>query len=197
MNRFERVGRGIVATSFAIVLAAISHVAAGAETPSLIAILVTVVVALPLSILLSGVRLSVPRLAAIVLASQALFHFSFALIGASPDTTAGPTAAHTGHMMAALSPLASFTTASSSDTVMWIAHALAAVATIVVLAFGERAAVALLTIVLAALAALRTHSLTLTSHWPTVVLPVRVDARPIALRIAQTHTRRGPPAYFV
>lgn len=195
MNRIERVGRGLVATSFAILFAALSHVAAGAPSPSLFAIAVTVVVALPLSIALAGVRLSFARLATVVLASQALFHFSFALIGA-PAARPSVGSEHLSHSMDTMSVGVGASPEPTSSFTMWFAHALAAAATIVVLAFGERAAVTLLTIVLAALAALRNHVQTLGADWPTVVMPISSDVHPIALRVAESHSLRGPPAFF-
>lgn len=200
MNRIERVSRGIAATSFAIVLAAMSHVIAGAETPSILAIVVTVLVALPLSIALAGVRLSMLRLTALVVASQALFHFSFAMIGShglSALTEAG--AAHASHSMGAMGSIGILDTSSmtaASAASMWIAHAVAAVVTVVALTHGEHAAVALLTIVLATLAALRSFSLKCVGGWPTLISPVSADAHPIALRVTRTHSRRGPPALF-
>lgn len=197
MNRLERVGRGIVATSFAIVFAALSHVIAGAEVPSALAIFVTIVVALPLSIALAGVRLSLLRLSVIVLASQGLFHASFAMIGSSginTHTAAGP--GHAAHSMS-LVGTTNLTSLSAGNTVsMWIAHALAAAITVAILAYGERAAVALVTIVASALAALRANSVILSSAWPRLLAPVTVDAHPIAHRFTRTHSQRGPPTFF-
>jgi hypothetical protein len=200
MKRIERVSRGLAATSFAILLAAMSHVIAGAETPSLLAIIVTILVALPLSVALAGVRLSITRLTALVLASQALFHFSFAMIGSQGlSTLADSEAAHTSHTMSAMgsaSVIDAATMSATSAAAMWFAHAVAAAVTVVALTYGERAAVALLTVVLAALAALRSYRLTLADGWATLKSPVAVDAHPIALRVTRTHSRRGPPAFF-
>lgn len=196
MNRIERVGRGIVATAFAILFAALSHVAAGAQTPSLYAIGATIVVALPLSVALAGVRLSLARLSVIVVASQALFHFSFAMI-AAPAANVVADSPHSGHSLGTMNTVSGGLPEASSTAVMWVAHAIAALATIVVLAFGERAAVALVTIVRAAFAALRSFVLSFSAEWPTLGAPVSADAHPIALRTIRTHARRGPPPLFV
>lgn len=194
MNRLERVGRGIVATSFAIMIAALSHVIAGAETPSALAILVTIVVVLPLSIALAGVRLSFLRLGLIVLASQGLFHVSFAMIGVTGDVAGA--SVHDAHSMGLVASSSADSLSTGYTVSMWIAHALAAAFTFAVLAFGERAAVSLLTIVVAALAALRAFSLTLSSTWPKLLVPIAVDVHPIAHRFTRAHSQRGPPAFF-
>lgn len=202
MNRIERVGRGAVATSFAIVLAAISHVVAGSQMPNPLAIFITIVVALPLSIALAGVRLSLMRLFAVVLASQALFHFSFSMIGATASGVAPAANTHSSHSMHTASSLiqnadvAGVAGGSSADASMWLAHIVAAFVTFSLLAYGERAFVTIVTIVLAALAALRGYSLTLVGCWPAPVAPLTEDVHPLVSRVTRIHARRGPPAFF-
>lgn len=199
MNRIERVGRGAVATSFAIVLAAISHVVAGSQMPSFLAVLITIVVALPLSVALAGVRLSLMRLFTIVLASQALFHFSFSMIGATDSSAATAAMNHSGHSMHAATSFiqsAGVADVSSADASMWLAHGLAAFVTFGLLAFGERAFVTIATIVVAALAALRGYSLTLVGSWPAPLAPLTEDVHPLVSRVTRIHARRGPPAFF-
>ena len=199
MNRIERVGRGAVATLFAIVIAAISHLIAGSQMPSLLAVLITIVVALPLSVALAGVRLSLIRLFAVVLASQALFHFSFSMIGATASGAAASAMTHSSHSMHTAGSLIQNSGAagvSNADASMWTAHVVAALATFVLLAFGERAFVTIATIVVAALAALRGYSLKLAGSWPAPVALLSADVHPLVFRVTRTHTRRGPPAFF-
>lgn len=200
MNRLERVGRGFTATAFAVLFAALSHVIAGAEAPSFLAIAVTVVVVLPLSIALAGVRLSVTRLSMVVLASQALFHSSFAMIGTSAGGSAVSAAnsAHTGHSMHSGHMIAETLalTPTGASALMWLSHTFAAVATILLLVYGERAALTLVTFAFGALRALGASiAVVRLNEWPALATPLFVHPQPLAMRTLSAAPRRGPPAF--
>lgn len=197
-SRVERVVRGLAATAFSVLFAALSHVIAGADAPNLLAILATVVVVLPLSTALAGMRLSVTRLSTIVLASQALFHTCFAMIGDHGVVSIpGAVSAHSHNpAMGTEIAHALAITPTAASAAMWASHVLAAAVTIVLLTLGERSAMTLVTIVLAALSALVGWVSVTLSNWPKLSIPVRVQPQPIALRTVSTSPRRGPPAFF-
>ncbi len=201
MNRAERVGRGVVATSVAVFFAAVSHVIAGAAAPHVSALLLTIIVVLPLSIALAGRRLSLTRLFALVLASQALFHASFSLIGAhsglsaQATSTALPSHASHAHTSGILSDAVVLTTAGSS-AIMLVLHAAAAIVTVTLLRLGERAFVTLVTFVASALAALR-GQLIVVQHtiWDLPIVLRGHHLQPISSRVLVTTPRRGPPSF--
>jgi len=197
MNRGERLVRSVSATSVAVVFAAISHVLAGAAAPHILAVMVTIVVALPVALWLSGKRLSFPRLFTLVLGSQALFHVAFVMVGTTPlpsASAAGPHATHTASALA-LSPIVG-PGDSSAVWLMWAAHAGAAIVTVIVLRFGERSAVTLATLVRDALEWLRTVRIS-----PLPILGRRVThSLPEASLLFQQSVllsmpRRGPPRF--
>lgn len=205
MTRIERVARGFAATSFAVMLAALSHVLAGGNTPSLAGILATVVVALPLSVFFAGRRLSAVRLSLLVLSSQAVFHFTFASVGSTaPAGLAGAAvsdalpSAHAAHHALTTGALVLESAGVSASALMWFSHLGAAVLTIALLVFGERAAVALADLFVAAFSSLRR----------TPLAPLRVERRLASLRVevyaqlisrllASSLSRRGPPLLSV
>ncbi|WP_127472679.1 hypothetical protein [Microbacterium sulfonylureivorans] len=131
--RHVRALRGAAAAWIATIVAATSHTLAGGGAPAPALVGVLGILASPLAIALVGRRLSAWRVGTSVLAAQALFHVSFAL-------TAGvdPTAA-TGHVHhATLDASAGPATGILPDIPMLLAHALAAVATMLALYGGER-----------------------------------------------------------
>lgn len=207
LSRSERVARGLVATVFAVVFAAFSHLLAGGNTPSVASIAVTILVVLPLSIALARVRLSLVRLTALVVVGQGLFHASFSMIG-SPgvagtavstalSTASGIHAHHLAPQLAASQQLAESLALmpNTASVLMWLSHLGAAVATVWILRRGEQAAVTLFTIVLAALQTLRSAL----SHTPVLEslrllpLPAAPLAEPVQLRLAHRASLRGPP----
>lgn len=208
MSRNERVARGVSATVIAVVFAAFSHVLAGGTAPSLIGIAVTVLVVLPLSIALAGVRLSLARLATIVVIGQGLFHASFSMIGTSsiPGSSSGIIgsqgglhASHVGAHDASSAQIAEALalTPTSSSALMWLSHLGAAVVTLWLLRSGERSAVALITTVQAALRALRATipSPVAFSAVVPAPLPAHPRSEPVQLRLARRALRRGPPTF--
>jgi len=202
VNRAERVARGVIATSAAVFLAAVSHVLAGANAPHVFALLVSVLVVLPFSVALAGKRLSMPRLLAVVLASQALFHASFSFIGAgsvqsgqAAIVAATPHGAHAHGSNILLESVA--LTPLRASAFMLAFHALAAVVTVVMLRMGERAFVTLATFVTAALAALRERALAVQNGvWVLPQLFHGPQLQPISSQVVATTPRRGPPRFI-
>lgn len=146
-SRWSRFCRGWVAAGFATFVAAISHTFAGGGTPGLLAIVVSLAFAGIICIGLTGAAASTWRTSVSVVASQLVFHGLFALTGASGRT--GTTlveqdAAGPHHHALALSVVSSATVAPHAvhaylGSAMLVAHALAAIVSIVALRHGEGA----------------------------------------------------------
>lgn len=149
--------RGVLAALVAVGSAALAHTAAGHHSPHAMVILLTLIVSIPICVQLADRILSIGRLAAAVLSSQALLHGLFALF---PVTSAGnsglPAGAHAHHgdpgtgagsgaASSALSPGAHEVApsdaaqiiAGQTDTAMTVAHLLAAVFAFCLLRRGE------------------------------------------------------------
>ncbi|MDY0909154.1 hypothetical protein [Microbacterium sp. CFBP9034] len=131
--RHVRTLRGAAAAWIATVVAATSHTLAGGGAPAPLLVAVLGILASPLAIALIGRRLSAWRVGATVLASQVLFHLSFAVTaGVDPAAAVG----HVHH------PSLPGATAVSGgllpDGPMLVGHVVAAAATVLALYFGER-----------------------------------------------------------
>ncbi|MEZ3159883.1 hypothetical protein AB1K54_04960 [Microbacterium sp. BWT-B31] len=133
--RQQRALRGVAASFVATVVAATAHTLGGGGAGSPVLLAAVALLAAPPAVALVGRRLSTPRLALVVVASQALFHVAFALTCA-----ADPSRATGGHQhVPALAPVSgSGPAALLPDSPMLAAHALAAALTLAVLAKGER-----------------------------------------------------------
>ncbi|TAJ47848.1 MAG: hypothetical protein EPO52_06500 [Herbiconiux sp.] len=134
-SRWARVARGGLVASIAVFLAAFSHVAAGGSAPGVAGTAIAIAFALLASIAVTGKRLTLPRIAVAVTVSQFFFHLVFSLGGASSMTMTQN--GHHGAVIVegAADPMASM---DHSGGWMWVAHAVAAVVTIVFLWRGER-----------------------------------------------------------
>ena len=128
-SRWARVARGASAATVATVIAAFSHTIAGGVAPSVFAIVVSLAVSISACVLLAGRTLSVVRLSLSVTITQALFHGVFGSLSA--PVALGHSHAASASMNAAGTPAA--------HAHMWLAHAIAAVITIVVFRHAERA----------------------------------------------------------
>ncbi|TPW74551.1 hypothetical protein [Schumannella soli] len=150
-SRAARTARGALAGTTAMVLAAASHGFGGGDVPGWLAIAVGLVVAVLLGTLLTARRPSLPRLLAIVLPSQAAFHYLFVLLGgpglavarhvhpgasssdfasaAATSSASGAGAAHVGAAHAA----------HLTEPRMLAAHLVAAIVTVVLLRWAEAA----------------------------------------------------------
>lgn len=207
--RGARFARGWVAATAATTIAAFSHVLAGGAIPAAAVLLLSLVLSGLVCTLLAGKALSLWRLSAGVVFSQALFHGLFSM--APAGMTAGPAATmahdmarmgHAGHVARSMAPAPGTVAAEGSMALMdhsspfmWLGHAFAAVFTIAVLRHGE---VTLLRL----LAALRMRLLPfLPRVAPLVVVPgsltMPLDRRVTPLRnlgvplLVLRH--RGPP----
>ena len=131
-SRWARVARGMAAAGFATFVAALSHTLAGDAAPSVLAILTSLVIAGAICTLLAGRTLSAWRLAASVALSQALFHGVFSALG-MPATTIHE---HNGPVTLSVAPALAHV---HSGEAMGIAHAIAALITVVAFLHAERA----------------------------------------------------------
>jgi len=135
-TRWMRVLRGTTAASFATFIAAFSHVLGGGHLPHPAALAFIWALATLTCIALAGRTLSLVRTSLSVILSQAAFHAMFSAIGTPVTTTVS---GHTEHgALLAVPPTAMHTMVDHSPW-MWVAHAAAAVATIIALRHGEAA----------------------------------------------------------
>ena len=200
-TRGARLVRGWAAAFAATAVASASHVLAGGLIPHPSIVLFCLAMSGMISCALAGRSLSLARLSAAVVFSQGLFHVIFSL-GSAPAAVgagsghahhAGPTLVETGTAAAAVAA-----TAPVHGLVMWLSHALAAAATVWIVAHGERALVRLFEAL-----GLRPGVLLplfRPAHLPRPLAPV-LALRPRGMRnlgiplLAFRH--RGPPAAFV
>jgi hypothetical protein len=199
-TRWARLARGWSTAAVSVVVAAVSHLAGGGTLPGLLGAVLALTFAGLVSVALAGKTLSRIRLSLSVVVSQVAFHVLFGLgAGSAGVAVASPHGAHQhGSMImqvssASASPL-------PADSSMWLAHAAAALVTIVLLRRGESTFWALVALARTALVA--------------VLLPLyRADcpgsAQPVRLRIAlgdrsglrdlavvlSGRSLRGPPAH--
>ncbi|GAB3405063.1 hypothetical protein GCM10027515_17940 [Schumannella luteola] len=142
-SRAARTARGALAGTTAMVLAAASHGFGGGDIPGWLAIAVGLVVAVLLGTLLTAKTPSLPRLLAIVLPSQAAFHYLFVLLGGPGLAVARH--AHPGAGSSALDAAGPATGVTGShlqhitEPRMLAAHLVAAVLTVVLLRWAEAA----------------------------------------------------------
>lgn len=193
----ERVARGAAAAAVSTFVALLSHVAGGGLVPAVEGIVVPLVLSLAVCTVLAGRRLSLPRLAASVVVSQALFHALFMLGSPSGITATDGTASAHVHSVV----LDSTAAHGHTDGVgMWWAHAVAALVTVVALRRGERAIAHLLGVTRIVVVRLTTARLDRARSITPVVIerfapPVASEHDRVAARHdrATVSTRRGPP----
>ena len=198
--RAQRLARGWIVGLVATTVAAVSHSLAGGYRPGILSLGVALVFAGMLGTAVIGLRPSLPRLAVAVGVSQLAFHLLFSLLG----TGAAASSSGSGGGMPGMpamdpspipTPLASSAHDHLADPGMWIAHALAAVLTVLFLRHAELAVWSMLgrlgrvlvTRLTVLLAPLPTDAPVRIPAWPTVAL-ARVDRLLVA-----SASRRGPP----
>jgi len=148
-TRWARFARGWVVAGFSIFVAALSHTLGGAATPGPLAVVLSMAFAGVVCVGLSGRALSTWRVSLSVLASQLIFHGLFSLGGTggalATDAAAG---VHQHPLVAGLVGSAagagshgagSAHLAGGHGAAMWLAHAAAALVTIIALRHGEHA----------------------------------------------------------
>ena len=195
--RWASFARGWAVAAFATFVAAFSHVVAGGGHPPMFAIALALAFSGIACVFLAGKRLSPGRLTASVVISQALYHGLFGLFGTG-SLAASSVGGHL-HSAQVLTPVS-----ASADTVfkpagpwMLLAHAAAAILTIVVVLHGERLCLGIATLTglgLAALAGRLPGSTTPTA--PRILSPVghrRVVPHRAAILVSVLRYR-GPPA---
>ena len=148
-TRWARFARGWLTAVVAVLVAALSHLAAGGNAPSPLSLALALAFAGMLSVALSGKKLSLVKLSVSVGVSQLLFHVLFGLGGTAGSMTV------VGHHGSAsvIVGAASAMPAMHDSGWMWVAHTLAAVVTIVALRGGGRAFWALVELARTALVA--------------------------------------------
>jgi hypothetical protein len=135
-----RVRRGASAAAVSTLGALMAHVAAGGAMPGPLGVAFPLLLATLTCSLLAGVRMPWLRLGVSVAASQLLFHTLFVL-GAMPPSSAGSSLTsshgHLGHdvVLAATSDADAHLGHASGS--MWLAHAAAALVTVLALRRGE------------------------------------------------------------
>ncbi|NRD27992.1 hypothetical protein [Frigoribacterium sp. VKM Ac-2836] len=140
-SRWSRLLRGSLTTVLALTVAAFSHVAGGGSAPGALGIGLALAFALPLAVAVTGKKLSAVRLSIAVAFAQLAFHTLFSL-GASTTAVTAIGGGHHGHDALVLSSgdaagMAGMAGMHAGPS-MWIAHGVAAVATVVGIWFGER-----------------------------------------------------------
>lgn len=188
-QRRLRALRGTGAALVAVLFAATAHtLAGGTPPPPWLVVAVTLLVA-PACVALVGRRRSIVRLGAAVSAAQLALHAAFAVVGG-----AAPTMGTGGHVhaldLAALVPGAGAAVDPAAAT-MTFGHALAALATWFLLAWGERAAAAVVRGIRRLLA--RPVGRMPAAQHVVDVTPVRASAALPAVFLSCV-IRRGPPA---
>lgn len=141
-----RDARGPVAASVATAAALLSHLLGGGAMPGWLGIVVPGVLSLTVCTALAARRLSLWRITASVVLSQALFHTLFVLGApagpAAPATPAAPghtgAAGHGAHEQLPPSSAGSPFELISADVTMWCWHGVGAAVTVAALYGGER-----------------------------------------------------------
>lgn len=199
--RAARLVRGWAGAFAATAVAAASHVLGGGAAPQPALVLFCLAVSGMVSCLLAGRGLSLPRLGTAVVFSQGLFHLIFSF-GSAPAAVG----AHSGHAHhsgtsladAGTAAAAASTAAPAHGLMMWLSHALAAAATVWIMAHGERSLVRLIEALGVRPGALL--PLFRPAHLPRSTAAV-LAVRPLGLRSLGipllTLRHRGPPAVFV
>lgn len=139
-SRWARVCRGVLASTTAIFVAALFHVAGGGAAPGPVALALSLAFATLASIALTARRLSLWRLVMAVGLSQFLFHALFSLGEGSARFTApgGMSHLHAGMHLVMTSGAMPAAHASDLSPSMWLTHATAVLVTVVALRFGEQ-----------------------------------------------------------
>lgn len=188
--RVTSVARGAVAAAVATFVALLSHVTAGGEMPGWVGIAVPLALSFVACSALAGRRLSLWRLSLAVVVSQVLFHTLFVL---------GSFDAAAGHVHGAATVSTGPVVASGPmDAAMLLGHAVAAAVTALALHRGERTFALLRVLAVRAVAWLRARVRVTLPFGPAPARRVLADVvaplRPVAVLLADTADRRGPPA---
>jgi hypothetical protein len=195
-----RTARGTAVAGFAVFVAALFHDAAGGGLPSAVGVVLALAFAVPLCIVLAGRRIALWRQVTSVALSQLLLHLMFGLGSSETGTVLQAPAGHAGmvHADAHVQLTGGDAMAMGHDNAwMYLAHATAALVTIVALRHGERTlhALAEFTVLLVtAITRIRAVPLVAPAGMP-------VQSRPLTLaaprRVLGALRHRGPPTIAV
>jgi hypothetical protein len=181
------VARGWVAGTFATGIAALSHGLADGSAPSPVSLLVALVFAGVLGTFAIGRRPSLPRLTVVVAGSQLAFHLVFSWF--TPGTATGGDHHGTATL---LEPAVAH---HGADPLMWAAHAVAMLATLV---FLRKAELALVTLIRDAVL----DTVEAVTRVPVIAARPRVDRawiaseprHPVLVFLKFVVSHRGPPS---
>lgn len=194
-SRRRRALRGAAAAAVATIVAGTAHTLAGGGAPPWWLLLSLALLTSPAAVWLVGRRPSVAGTAAAVVAAQLALHVAFAAVGTG-DPASVPGAGHSaGHAIspAVMAELGRSLASGSHlhlDAGMIAAHLIAAVATVLLLAHGER-------VVRAIARGIRRVLSRALPVVPPPVMPAYRQGAPLAPAAAvflSVLSRRGPPA---
>ncbi|NRD24986.1 hypothetical protein [Frigoribacterium sp. VKM Ac-2836] len=137
-SRWSRLLRGSLTTVLALTVAAFSHVAGGGSAPGVLGTGLALAFALPLAVALTGTKLSAVRLSLAVTFAQLAFHTLFSLGASTTAVTATGGGHHGRDALVLTTGDAAAMAGMHAGPSMWLAHGVAAVATVVGIWFAER-----------------------------------------------------------
>lgn len=138
-SRTHRLARGTVAAGIATLVAALSHTLGGGAFPPAPLLALAFVTSVGWCTAIVGRRFSWAHVSAAVVASQALFHGTFALSGAGGARVIAESSGHAGHVASTTLTVVPGAVGHLHDgTSMLAAHAIAALVTIVALRLADR-----------------------------------------------------------
>ncbi|WP_431836068.1 hypothetical protein [Cellulomonas sp. Y8] len=200
----QRASRALAASGVATFLALMSHLLAGGSMPGVLGIAIPLLLATPICLVLAQMRSTWLRLSVSVAISQLLFHTLFSLGAPGPGTVT----TSAGHQHGAVGAVAlvpdgtdAVIHAGHASGAMWLAHAGAAVVTVLALRHGEAALASVIASLRRAahrVLRVRVPAPPVQPHAPAAPLRDERAWRPAArVLIAASVVRRGPPTVVV
>jgi hypothetical protein len=190
MRRSERLVRAAVVACLSTAVALAMHVAGGGAMPAAPGVLVPLLLAFAVSAQLAGAAMSRWRLATAVAAAQAMFHASFALGPGAHVIASGPHASHSPTSLTVES-VGDHAAHSHLTPSMVGAHAVAAVATYVLLRRADVLVALILRAAASLVSRLEATAPRLTPHGVAPAFPSRTPAHTSIAR--SPRGLRGPP----
>lgn len=192
-ERQAQVGRAFIIACTAVLVATLSHMLAGGNTPTLFAVGASIVVAVPLTLLLTRRSFGVMGTFVAVALTQLLFHSLFVYLGTGGNGSREPLPAHAEHfgMVQEFVPVLPET--AGPGVAMWFSHLVAAIVTVWVIRRGE-------------LALGRVAQALIRVFWPALTLTLKPATGPVldvmrtqvhtppSVHPSDAHAHRGPPA---
>ncbi len=188
-NRWTRVGRAFAVSSFAVFVAAMSHLVAGGHTPGILGTIVALVFGTIAAMFALGRRVTLPRLVLAVAVGQLVLHVLFSMNG----SWGGPVSGHHEEFVATTTG----GTAPEHSLGMTIAHVIAGLIAVLALRAAQLSAaeLALLPGVPRILMLVDVRAVPLpVGRQPRPMEPTRPRPHSALLAVAP---RRGPPTLAV